>query len=79
MNPPPTPPEEGESIQGTLAEFRSRGQRAACCHCHAKVITLAFASGMKMSIEGSANLCGNGSGHEQFALFNDAALHDCRR
>jgi len=23
MNPPPTPPEEGESIQGTLAEFRS--------------------------------------------------------
>jgi hypothetical protein len=58
----------------TLAEFRSRGQRAACCHCHAKVSTLAFADGTRLSIEGSANLCGNGSGREQFVLVNDAAL-----
>ena len=60
----------------TLREFRRRGQRAACCHSHAKVVTLAFAHGGKLSIEGSANLCGNGSGREQFALINDAGLHD---
>jgi hypothetical protein len=60
----------------TLTEFRSRGQRAACCHSHAKVIALAFASGERLAIEGSANLCGNGSGREQFALINDAGLHD---
>jgi hypothetical protein len=60
----------------TLAEFRKRKQRAACCHSHAKVVALAFASGERLSIEGSANLCGNGSGREQFCLVNDAALHD---
>jgi hypothetical protein len=60
----------------TLAEFRERKQRAACCHSHAKVVTLAFASGERFSIEGSANLCGNGSGREQFCLINDAGLHD---
>jgi hypothetical protein len=60
----------------TLAEFRKRKQRAACCHSHAKVVTLAFASGGKMAIEGSANLCGNGSGREQMALVNDAGLTD---
>jgi hypothetical protein len=60
----------------TLKEFHARNMRAAACHSHAKVVTLHFASGAKLSIEGSANLCGNGSGREQFALFNDAALHD---
>jgi hypothetical protein len=60
----------------TLAELRRRRQRAACCHSHAKVCTLAFASGARLCIEGSANLCGNGSGREQFALFNDPTLHD---
>jgi hypothetical protein len=60
----------------TLKQFRQRKQRAACCHSHSKVVTLHFASGVKMSIEGIANLCGNGSGREQFALFNDPALHD---
>jgi hypothetical protein len=60
----------------TLTEFRSRGQRAACCHCHAKVSTLAFADGTRLSIEGSANLCGNGSGREQFVMVNDAELCD---
>jgi hypothetical protein len=58
----------------TVREFRARKQRAACCHSHAKVVTLAFASGERFSIEGSANLCGNGSGREQFALIHDAAL-----
>ncbi len=28
-----------------------------------------------MSIEGSANLTGNGSGREQFCLVNDPVLH----
>ena len=66
----------GELWGRTLDEFRSRKQRAACCHSHAKVVTLALASGERYSIEGSANLCGNGSAREQFALINDAALHD---
>jgi hypothetical protein len=57
----------------TLREFRRRGQRAARSHSYAKVVALAFASGERLSIEGSANLCGNG--REQFALINDAALH----
>jgi hypothetical protein len=59
----------------TLREFRSRGQRAACCHSHAKVVSMAFACGATLCVEGSANLCGNGSGREQFALINDAGLH----
>jgi hypothetical protein len=66
----------GELWARTLAEFRARGQRAACCHSHAKVVSLTFASGQKLAIEGSANLCGNGSGREQFCLVNDAALCD---
>jgi hypothetical protein len=59
----------------TLRQFRERRQRAACCHSHAKVVALAFASGERLSIEGSANLCGNGSGREQFALINDLGLY----
>jgi hypothetical protein len=39
-------------------------------------VTLALASGERLSIEGSANLCGNGSGREQLALINDAGLAD---
>src|SRR5262249_22286193 len=66
----------GKAWETTLAEFRKRGQRAACCHSHAKVVSLSFASGAKLAIEGSANLCGNGSGREQFCLVNDAALAD---
>jgi hypothetical protein len=62
--------------EDTLREFHLRKQRAACCHSHSKVITLHFHSGTKLSIEGSANLCGNGSGREQMAIFRDDALHD---
>jgi hypothetical protein len=64
----------GELWSETLTEFRQRKQRAACCHSHAKVVALSFASGEKLSIEGSANLCGNGSGREQFALINHDEL-----
>jgi hypothetical protein len=67
---------KGDLWAETLTEFRRRRQRAACCHSHAKVVALAFAGGARLSIEGSANLCGNGSGREQFALFNDAGVHD---
>ncbi len=62
--------------QETLTEFRQRGQRAAACHSHAKVVTLAFASGAKFTLEGSANLCGNGSGLEQLCIVNHGELHD---
>jgi hypothetical protein len=65
---------KGDLWEQTLAEFRSRGQRAACCHSHCKVVALQFSDGAAFSIEGSANLCGNGSGREQFALFNDPDL-----
>jgi hypothetical protein len=40
----------GELWQETLEEFRRRKQRAACCHSHAKVVTLAFASGVRRQI-----------------------------
>jgi hypothetical protein len=60
----------------TLEELHRRGCRAACCPSHCKVMTLAFAGGARLSIEGSANLCSNGSAREQFAVTHDAALHD---
>ncbi len=66
----------GELWAETLEEFRSRGQRAACAASHAKVVALAFQSGDKLAIEGSQNLCGNGSAREQFAVINDAGLCD---
>jgi hypothetical protein len=65
---------KGDLWEQTLAEFRQRGQRTATCDSHAKVVAMDFADGRAFSIEGSANLCGNGSGREQFALFNDRAL-----
>ncbi len=66
----------GDLWETTLEEFRDRKQRAACCHSHAKVVSLAFASGERLCVEGSANLCGNGSAREQFALIHDDGLHD---
>jgi hypothetical protein len=66
----------GDLWQETLTEFRKRGHRAACCHSHAKVVTMAFASGARLALEGSANLCGSGSAREQVALIHDAGLHD---
>jgi hypothetical protein len=37
---------------------------------------MAFASGERLSIEGSSNLRGSGSAREQFALVNDPGLCD---
>jgi hypothetical protein len=62
---------KGDLWAETMTEFRARGQRAACCQSHAKVVAMRFEAGPSLCIEGSANLCGNGSGREQFALFND--------
>jgi hypothetical protein len=64
----------GELWETTLEEFRARRQRAACCHSHAKVVTMEFCSGERLCIEGSSNLCGNGSAREQFALIRDDGL-----
>jgi hypothetical protein len=66
----------GELWGTTLEEFRSRKQRAACCHSHAKVVAMQFGSGERLCIEGSSNLCGNGSAREQFALIHDPGLCD---
>lgn len=60
----------------TLHELKARGCRAACANSHAKVLTLETRCGHFLTFEGSANLCGNGSGREQFALINDRDLHD---
>jgi hypothetical protein len=37
----------GDLWTRTLEEFRRRGQRAACCHSHAKVVALHFTGGAK--------------------------------
>jgi hypothetical protein len=60
----------------TLEELHRRGCRAACCPSHCKVMALSFAGGARLSVEGSVNLCSNGSAREQFAVIHDAALHD---
>jgi hypothetical protein len=64
----------GSLWEETLAELRRRGCRAACCPSHCKVMTLEFADGTPLAIEGSANLCSNGSAREQFTLVNDRGL-----
>jgi hypothetical protein len=64
-----------ELWEETLEAFRGRGQRCAAARTHAKVITLDLAAGIKLSLEGSANLRSNGN-REQFVLVNDAGLHD---
>jgi hypothetical protein len=66
----------GRLWETTLDELHRRGHRAACADSHAKVVTLAFRSGELLSIEGSSNLCGNGSAREQLALIRDDGLHD---
>jgi hypothetical protein len=64
----------GALWEETQKEFAQRKLPCAACYSHAKVITMTF-GGIKYTIEGSANLCGNGSGREQFALIRHEALH----
>jgi hypothetical protein len=64
----------GDLWTETLEEFRSRGHRACCCPSHAKVMAMEFADGTRLAVEGSANLCSNGSAREQFTVINSAEL-----
>ena len=66
----------GDLWTETVEEFRRRGQRAACCPSHCKVMTLHFTDGQRFAVEGSANLCSSGSTFEQFAIIHDVGLHD---
>lgn len=64
-----------ELWQECLADFRERNCRAAAARSHCKVVTLHTNDGKRYSLEGSANLRTN-SNREQFALTQDAAIHD---
>jgi len=64
-----------ELFEGTLEEFRDRGQQAAAARSHAKVVTFAFASGRRLTAEGSANLSSD-SNREQVLLADGAGLHE---
>jgi hypothetical protein len=39
------------------------------------MMALAFADGTRFAVEGSANLCSNGSARDNSAIINNAALH----
>jgi hypothetical protein len=61
---------------GALAELaQQRGQVVGSARCHAKVCCLAFADGLRLAFEGSANLrtCRN---VENVCVVNDPGLHD---
>jgi hypothetical protein len=62
-----------ELWEETIEGFRERGQRAAAARTHAKVISIETAAGVKLVLEGSANLRSNGN-REQFALIHDPGL-----
>jgi hypothetical protein len=65
-----------EVYQGAVAELADqRSQVVGSARCHAKVVTLAFADGMRLSFEGSANLRTNRN-LENLAVVNDPGLHD---
>jgi hypothetical protein len=66
----------GALWQETLTELGRRGCRAACCPSHCKTMAMSFADGTRLAVEGSANLCSNGSAREQFTVINDAGLYD---
>jgi hypothetical protein len=62
--------------QGAVAELaEQRGQVVGSARCHAKVVTLAFADGLRLSFEGSANLRTNRN-LENLSVVNDPGLHD---
>src|SRR5262245_521254 len=62
--------------QGAVAELaEARKQTVASARCHAKVACLAFADGLRLAFEGSANLRTN-KNVEQVTAINDPGLHD---
>jgi hypothetical protein len=65
----------GELFRAFRQDLHQRGGRLAAARNHAKVVCLAFQSGERFALEGSANLRTN-SNQEQFALVHDAALYD---
>jgi hypothetical protein len=66
----------GDVWESTLEQLRERGQRAAAAaRSHGKVVAFAFASGRRLTLEGSANLRSNGN-REQLTLIDGAPLHD---
>jgi hypothetical protein len=64
----------GDLWTETLDELHRRGCRAACCPSHCKVMAMELEGGTRLAVEGSANLCSNGSAREQFTVVNDPAL-----
>jgi hypothetical protein len=62
-----------QGAQTELAEARL--QTVASARCHAKVACLAFADGLRLVFEGSANLRTN-KNLEQMTVINDPGLHD---
>jgi hypothetical protein len=65
-----------ELFTDLLTEFRQRRQRAAAVESHCKVMALSFENGTRFAVEGSANLCSNGSARENFCIVNDPDLVD---
>jgi hypothetical protein len=65
----------GDVWESTLEQFRARGQRAAAARSHCKIVTMAFTSGRRLTLEGSANLRSN-SNREQLMMADGAELHD---
>jgi hypothetical protein len=66
---------DSEVYQAIRQELVNRSQRLAACRNHCKVVTMSFADGTRLVLEGSANLRRNGN-TEQFCLIHDAPLHD---
>jgi hypothetical protein len=62
--------------QGAVKELvEQRGQTVGSARCHAKVVTLAFTDGLRLTFEGSANLRTNRN-MENLCVVNDPGLHD---
>jgi hypothetical protein len=65
-----------KEYRGAVAELvEQRGQVVASARCHAKVVCLAFADGLRLVFEGSANLRTNRN-MENLCVVNDPGLHD---
>jgi hypothetical protein len=62
--------------RGAVAELADqRAQTVGSARCHAKVVCLAFADGLRLVFEGSANLRTNRN-MENLCVVNDPGLHD---
>jgi hypothetical protein len=66
----------GIYYQGARKEHAAqRGQVAGSARCHAKVVPLGFADGLRLVFEGSANPRTNRN-TENLCVVNDPGLHD---